>query len=88
MKIIFGYYDDQDFGLTEYPDIPYPDEKDFDTFEEYAEAGEKIGEYTKFLITGIMEDFQYPESCDEILNEIKNMENAFFIPIVYHVFMY
>ena len=72
MKIIFGYYDDQDFGLTEYPDIPYPDEKDFDTFEEYAEAGEKIGEYTKFLITGIMEDFQYPESCDEILNEIKN----------------
>jgi len=76
MKIIFGYYDDQDFGLTEYPDIPYPDEKDFDTFEEYAEAGEKIGEYTKFLITGIMEDFQYPESCDEILNEIKNMENG------------
>ena len=36
MKIIFGYYDDQDFGLTEYPDIPYPDEKDFDTFEEYS----------------------------------------------------
>ena len=23
-----------------------------------------------------MEDFQYPESCDEILNEIKNMENG------------
>ena len=71
MKIIFGYYEDEDFGLTPYPDISYPDKKKFDSFEEYAKEEEKIGEYTKFLITGIMEDFQYVEMLDDFLVEIK-----------------
>ena len=35
MKIVFGYYDDEDFGLTSYPDISCPDKKDFASFEEY-----------------------------------------------------
>ena len=45
MKIIFGYYDDEDFGLTPYPDISSPDKKDFASFEEYKKEEEKIGEY-------------------------------------------
>ena len=63
MKIIFGYYDDEDFGLTPYPDISSPDKKE----------EEKIGEYTKFLITGIMEDFQYVEVLEDFLPEIKKV---------------
>ena len=74
MKIIFGYYEDEDFGLTPYPDIFHPDKGKFDSFEEYAKEEEKIGEYTKFLITGIMEDFQYVEMLDDFLVEIKKVD--------------
>ncbi len=66
MKIIFGYYDDEDFGLTPYPDISSPDKKE----------EEKIGEYTKFLITGIMEDFQYVEVLEDFLPEIKKVDTG------------
>ena len=48
MKIIFGYYDDEDFGLTPYPDISSPDKKDFASFEEYKKEEEKAEEYRKF----------------------------------------
>ena len=37
---------------------------------------EKIGEYTKFLITGIMEDFQYVEMLDDFLLEIKKVDTG------------
>ena len=76
MKIIFGYYEDEDFGLIPYPDISYPDKGKFDSFEEYAKEEEKIGEYTKFLITGIMEDFQYVEMLDDFLLEIKKVDTG------------
>jgi len=74
VKIIFGYYEDEDFGLTPYPDIPYPDKEKFDSFEEYAKEEEKIGEYTKFLITGIMEDFQYYELIEDFLENLKELK--------------
>ena len=76
MKIIFGYYEDKDFGLTPYPDIFHPDKGKFDSFEEYAKEEEKIGEYTKILITGIMEDFQYVEMLDDFLLEIKKVDTG------------
>ena len=74
MKIIFGYYDDEDFGLTPYPDISSPDKKDFASFEEYKKEEEKAEEYRKFLITGIMEDFQYVEVLEDFLPEIKKVD--------------
>ena len=33
MKIIFGYYEDEDFGLTPYPDIFHPDKGKFDSLK-------------------------------------------------------
>ena len=74
MKIVFGYYEDEDFGLTPYPDIFHPDKGKFDSFEEYAKEEEKIGEYTKFLITGIMEDFQYYELIEDFLENLKELK--------------
>ena len=51
MKIVFGYYYDDDFGLTPYPDISCPDKEKFDSSEEYRKAEDKkIEEYKKFLI--------------------------------------
>ena len=47
MKIIFGYYDDEDFGLTAYPDILYSDKKKVDSSKEYKKEEEKIEEYRK-----------------------------------------
>ena len=76
MKIIFGYYDDEDFGLIPYPDISCPDKKNFASFEEYKKEEEKIEEYKKFLITGIMEDFQYVEMLDNFLLEIKKVNTG------------
>ena len=74
MKIIFGYYEDEDFGLTPYPDISCPDKEKFDSSEEYRKAESKIEEYKKILITGIMEDFQYIEMLDDFLVEIKKVD--------------
>ena len=76
MKIIFGYYDDEDFGLTAYPDILYSDKKKFDSSKEYKREEEKIEEYRKFLITGIMEDFQYVEVLEDFLPEIKKVDTG------------
>ena len=50
MKIIFGYYEDEDFGLTPYPDISYPDKGKFDSFEEYEKEEEKIGEFVLWAL--------------------------------------
>jgi len=74
VKIIFGYYEDEDFGLTPYPNIFHPDKGKFDSFEEYAKEEEKIGEYTKFLITGIMEDFPDVEIIDIFLLQLEKVE--------------
>ena len=41
MKIIFGYYDDEDFVLTPYTDIIYSDKKKFDYSKEYKKEEEK-----------------------------------------------
>lgn len=76
MKIIFGYYDDEDFGLTEYPEIIQSEKNEEVPDEEYEQEKEKVEQYRKYLVTGIMEDFQYPESCDEVLVAIKDIENG------------
>lgn len=47
MKIIFGYYEDEDFGLTPYPDIPYLIRKNLILLKNI-QRKKKIGEYTKF----------------------------------------
>ena len=76
MKIIFGYYDDEDFGLTAYPDILYSDKKKFDSSKEYKKEEEKIEGYRKFLITGIMEDFQYYELIEDFLENLKELKDG------------
>ena len=59
MIIKFGYYNDKDFGLTEYPEILFSE--DGKSSDESEEETVKKQDYTKYLITGIMEDFQYYE---------------------------
>lgn len=76
MKIIFGYYEDEDFGLTEYPDVLISEKESFSSEEELEKEEKKIEEYVKYLITGIMEDFQYIENCEQMLENIKKIENG------------
>lgn len=72
MIIKFGYYNDEDFGLTEYPEILFlEDGKNLDKLEE--ETVKKQG-YTKYLITGIMEDFQYYELIEDFLENLKELK--------------
>ncbi|MDO5088312.1 MAG: hypothetical protein Q4D53_00860 [Leptotrichiaceae bacterium] len=76
MKVIFGYYDDEDFGLTEYPELLYSGKTEKIPDKKHSQKKHKLEQYRKYLITGIMEDFQYSESCDEVLSAIKDMENG------------
>ncbi|RRD40263.1 hypothetical protein EII29_03980 [Leptotrichia sp. OH3620_COT-345] len=76
MKVIFSYYDDEDFGLTEYPELLISEKVEKMPEERYSEEKYRLEQYRKYLITGIMEDFQYPESCDKVLAEIKNIESG------------
>ena len=72
MIIKFGYYNDKDFGLTEYPEILFSEDgKSSDEAEE--ETVKKEG-YTKYLITGIMEDFQYYELIEDFLENLKELK--------------
>ena len=72
MIIKFGYYNDEDFGLTEYPEILFSEDgKSSDESEE--ETVKKQG-YTKYLITGIMEDFQYYELIEDFLENLKELK--------------
>lgn len=72
MKIVFGYYEDEDFGLTEYPEISISEKEKLSD----GEKQKKVKEYTKYLVTGIMEDFQYSGHCEQVLREIKKIENG------------
>ena len=69
MKIIFGYYEDESFGLTEYSEIEF-------SSSDKQEDIERKGEYKRYLLTGIMEDFQYPEVLSEFYEEIKMLERG------------
>ena len=72
MIIKFGYYNDEDFGLTEYPEILFSEDgKNLDKLEE--ETAKKQ-DYTKYLITGIMEDFQYYELIEDFLENLKELK--------------
>lgn len=76
MKIIFGYYDDEDFGLMEYPEIVFPHKEEFEDEKDFEKFVKKAENITKYLITGIMEDFQYSESCEMFLKDIKKVESG------------
>lgn len=69
MRVIFGYYYDEDFGLTRYSEIEF-------SSKDGKEELEKKGEYKKFLLTAIMEDFPYPEVLDDFYGELKSLESG------------
>ena len=69
MKIIFGYYEDESFGLTEYSEI------EFSSSDKQEDIEKKV-EYKRYLLTGIMEDFQYPEVLSEFYDKIKMLERG------------
>ena len=57
MIIKFGYYDDEDFGLTAFPEIKFSEKEITKNNKKNGHLEKKKAEYTKYLITGIMEDF-------------------------------
>ena len=69
MKIIFGYYEDRDFGLTEYSEIEF---SPTDTREKI----EKKSKNKRYLLTAIMEDFPYIEILSDFYDKIKDFENG------------
>ncbi len=79
MKIVFAYYDDPDFGLTEYPEI-IEDKKDYvlsgKTYQSRKTLSERKKDYGKYLVSGIMEDFQYVEVFEDFLKEMKDLEEG------------
>ena len=66
MKIVFGYYDDEDFGLTPYPDISCPDKEKFDSSEEYRKAA--VG-----AVKQLAHDVDIPENLKGIM-DIKDLD--------------
>ena len=57
MIIKFGYYDDEDFGLTAFPEIRFSEMEIEKNKKKNRSLEKKKKEYKKYLITGIMEDF-------------------------------
>ncbi len=75
MKVIFAYYNDEDLGLTEYSDI-IADKGEEGIQSENLLENKKEEEYRKYLITGIMEDFQYPELLEEFYEKLEKLESG------------
>ena len=73
--IKFGYYDDEDFGLTAFPEIRFS-EKEITKNKKSEHLEKKKEEYTKYLITGIMEDFPDTEIIDNFLPQLKKVETG------------
>ena len=73
MIIKFGYYDDEDFGLTAFPEIKFS-EKKITKNKRSEHLEKKKEEYTKYLITGIMEDFPDVEIIDIFLPQLEKVE--------------
>ena len=75
MIIKFGYYDDEDFGLTAFPEIRFS-EKEITKNKKSEHLEKKKEEYTKYLITGIMEDFPDTEIIDNFLPQLEKVETG------------
>ena len=69
MIIKFGYYDDEDFGLTAFSEIEFSQKEIF-------ENKKNKDEYIKYLVTGIMEDFPYEEIIDDFLLKLEKIETG------------
>ena len=75
MIIKFGYYDDEDFGLTAFPEIRFS-EKEITKNKKSEHLEKKKEEYTKYLITGIMEDFPDLEIINIFLPQLEKVETG------------
>ena len=73
MIIKFGYYNDEDFGLTAFPEITFS-EKKITKNKRSEHLEKKKEEYTKYLITGIIEDFPDVEIIDIFLPQLEKVE--------------
>ena len=69
MIIKFGYYNDEDFGLTAFSEIEFSQKEIF-------ENKKNKDEYIKYLVTGIMEDFPYEEIIDDFLLKLEKIETG------------
>ena len=75
MIIKFSYYNDEDFGLTAFPEITFS-EKKITKNKRSEHLEKKKEEYTKYLITGIMEDFPDVEIIDIFLPQLEKVETG------------
>ena len=76
MIIKFGYYDDEDFGLTAFPEIKFSELEIEKNKKKNRYLEKKKKEYTKYLITGIMEDFPDTEIIDILLPKLEQVERG------------
>ena len=80
MIIKFGYYDDEDFGLTAFPEIESNENEISENKKinkiKNKDFKKKKKEYTKYLITGIMEDFPDIEIIDIFLPQLEKVETG------------
>ena len=74
MIIKFGYYNDEDFGLTAFPEIKFSEKEITKNNKKNGYLEKKKEEYTKYLITGIMEDFPDVEIIDIFLPQLEKVE--------------
>ena len=76
MIIKFGYYDDEDFGLTAFPEIRFSEMEIEKNKKKNRSLEKKKKEYTKYLITGIMEDFPDLEIINIFLPQLEKVETG------------
>ena len=69
MIIKFGYYNDEDFGLTAFSEIEFSQKEIF-------ENKKNKNEYIKYLVTGTMEDFPYEEIIDDFLLKLEKIKTG------------
>ena len=75
MIIKFSYYYDEDFGLTAFSEITFS-EKEITKNKKNKKLEKKKEEYTKYLITGIMEDFLDVEIINIFLPQLEKVETG------------
>ena len=86
MIIKFSYYNDKDFGLTAFSEIKFSEKeivknKKNNKLKSH-NLEKKKNEYTKYLVTGIMEDFPYEEIIDDFLLKLEKIQQPFTVSII------
>ena len=81
MIIKFGYYNDEDFGLTAFPEIEFSEKEISENKkinklknQKNKDLKKKKKEYEKYLITGIMEDFPDIEIINDFLLKLEKVK--------------